>query len=120
MLDLTAASSPARRPARRGPNLRGTLTPLEAALWRRLQSLRGLGLAFRRGVPIGPYDVDFACLRRRVIVEIGIRDRARDAILERQGYYTIRLRAECDPDALCDWVERLLRKIAARGSLPAR
>ncbi len=50
--------------------LRKRMTPQEVRLWVRPRSLRAMGRRFRRQVPIGPHIVDFACLRRRLVVEV--------------------------------------------------
>ena len=60
-------------------------------------------MKFRHQAPIGPYVVDFACLRRRLIVEFdgGIHDApiydlarqdTRDAWLRSEGYRGLRFR----------------------------
>jgi very-short-patch-repair endonuclease len=72
------------------------------------------GIKFRRQVPIGPYVVDFACLRYRLIVEAdgphhdAERDAARDAWLAAQGFRTLRFTNE--EIAAKDWriVQRIL------------
>lgn len=46
------------------------MTPSEKILWHDLRAKRFHGLKFRRQVPIGSYVVDFACLEKKVIVEI--------------------------------------------------
>ncbi|GGK18682.1 endonuclease domain-containing protein [Salinarimonas ramus] len=76
--------------------LRFEATPQERRMWAALRRLRPAGYHFRRQVPIGPYVVDFACLKARLLVEIDgahhgeapfeARDRARDAHLRREGF----------------------------------
>jgi very-short-patch-repair endonuclease len=72
------------------------MTEAEHRLWRHLR-LRSLGAHFRRQVPIGAYIVDFACLRRRLIVEVdggqhlqSREDEMRDDWLRGQGYRILR------------------------------
>jgi very-short-patch-repair endonuclease len=50
--------------------LRKTLTPAEAALWRRLQGRQLLGKKFRRQHSVGRYIVDFYCPECRVAIEL--------------------------------------------------
>jgi very-short-patch-repair endonuclease len=51
-------------------HLRKVSTPAERHLWRELRALRPLGYHFRRQVPFGQYVVDFACLSRRLVIEV--------------------------------------------------
>jgi very-short-patch-repair endonuclease len=82
-------------------HLRKHLTPQEVKLWNWLrENFRPHGHHFRRQVPVGRYIVDFACLKRRVIVEAdggghgtdaGRRDdEARDTFLRGQGFQVLR------------------------------
>jgi very-short-patch-repair endonuclease len=74
----------------------------EVLLWQILRK-RPAGLKFRRQFPIGQMTVDFACLEKRLIVEIDgeshsfgnqpRRDAARDALLRREGFRVIRIAA---------------------------
>jgi very-short-patch-repair endonuclease len=80
--------------------LRRCQTDAERALWARLQN-RQLGVKFRRQAPLGPYIVDFVCLRKRLVVEVDggqhgeeldrRRDAARTAWLEGEGYRVLRV-----------------------------
>lgn len=45
------------------------MTDAELKLWRELR-LRQLGVKFRRQHPIGSFIVDFACLERRLCIEV--------------------------------------------------
>jgi very-short-patch-repair endonuclease len=66
-----------------------------------LRALSPEGSHFRRQVPIGPYVVDFACLARRLIIELdgsghafattAARDRTRQDWLEAEGYRVLRV-----------------------------
>jgi very-short-patch-repair endonuclease len=70
----------------------------ERALWKLLRDRRLEHLKFRRQVPIGPYVVDFLCLRHRLIVEAdgpfhednAAHDAERDAWLASQGFRVLR------------------------------
>jgi len=76
--------------------MRAEPTKAEAKLWLMLKALKQPGFHFRRQAPIGPYIADFACLSRRLIVEVdggghgGMRDFTRDAWLESHGYRVLR------------------------------
>ncbi|MDJ0952165.1 MAG: DUF559 domain-containing protein [Acidimicrobiia bacterium] len=75
-------------------------TRAEAILWWLLRG-RGVGVRFRRQVPIGTYVADFACLSHRVVVEIdgpthdaderAAYDRRRDRWFQAQGWRVIRV-----------------------------
>jgi len=53
----------------RARNLRKNSTDAEKHLWYNLRANR-LGFKFKRQVPIGTYIVDFACLEKRLIIEL--------------------------------------------------
>ncbi len=78
--------------------LRKNLTDAEKRLWQKLKR-RQIGTAkFRRQQPIGDYIIDFACLERRLIVELDggqhatqvAYDDQRTAWLESRGYRVLR------------------------------
>ena len=50
--------------------LRSDMTDAERRLWYRLRAHRFDGHKFKRQVPIGPYVVDFACLGRKLVIEV--------------------------------------------------
>jgi very-short-patch-repair endonuclease len=93
----------------------------EVLLWQQLRE-RPNGLKFRKQFPIDGMTVDFACLERRLIIEVDgeghsfgdqpQRDAARDAILRREGFAVMRIAAR---DVLDD-VDAVLRFIVAAGS----
>ncbi|QQM02540.1 hypothetical protein I8G32_01070 [Rhodopseudomonas palustris] len=80
--------------------LRGNSTAAEDILWRRLRRMNVEGSHFRRQVVIGPYIADFACLAKRLIIEVdgsqhgdedGLkRDEVRTQWLQSEGYRVIR------------------------------
>ncbi len=80
--------------------LRSTMTDAEVRLWTRLQCQQLGGHKFRRQVAIGDYIVDFACLKERLLIEIGggqhneaehkLRDESRDSWLTAEGYRVLR------------------------------
>jgi very-short-patch-repair endonuclease len=51
-------------------DLRRQMTPAEKILWEELRHHRQLGHHFRRQVPVGPFIADFACLSKKLIVEV--------------------------------------------------
>ena len=73
-------------------------TAAERRLWRHLRAHRLGGYFFRRQRAIGPYIVDFACLKRRLIVEVDGNshesrveyDWIRAQYLKRLGYRVLR------------------------------
>ncbi|KZR31709.1 endonuclease domain-containing protein [Enterobacter cloacae] len=50
--------------------LRKQMTPEELRLWYLLRGRRFFGYKFRRQMPVGPYIVDFACFKAKLIVEL--------------------------------------------------
>lgn len=78
--------------------LRRNRTDAEGLLWHYLRHNQLDGHRFRRQHPIGPYIVDFACLVRKVLIEIdGSQhaerqddDKKRDAFLHARGYRVLR------------------------------
>lgn len=80
-------------------SFRRRTTEVESLLWSRLRN-RGLGVKFRRQVPIGSYIVDFLSLEVKLIVEADgshrgegytqKRDQKRDQSLKDEGYEVVR------------------------------
>src|SRR5438105_1286482 len=79
--------------------LRRKQTNCERILWRFLRDRRLLGLKFRRQHPIGPFFVDFCCVKQRLIIELDggqhaivqkVYDATRSNYLEAQGYRVLR------------------------------
>jgi very-short-patch-repair endonuclease len=77
--------------------LRNSMTEAERRLWYRLRAHRFGGYKFKRQVPIGPYVVDFACLGRRLVVELdggqhadSAKDLERDDYLQSKGFRVLR------------------------------
>jgi very-short-patch-repair endonuclease len=80
----------------RAKQLRTLMTDAERRLWYVLRS-RGVGVKFRRQVPLGPYIVDFVSFDAKVIVEVdggqhadNKRDVARDRYFTGRGYRVLR------------------------------
>lgn len=81
--------------SRAAPKLRRMVTEGERILWKALRDeVEISGSHFRRQVAIGPYVVDFCCLKLRVVIEVDGKihetDAARKSDAERETY----LRAE--------------------------
>ncbi len=74
--------------------LRRAMTDAERKLWSKLRNEQ-LGVQFRRQVPVGPYIVDFICIKRGLVIEVdggqhytgeGMEyDKIRTAYLENEG-----------------------------------
>ena len=74
------------------------MTDAEQRLWMRLRANQLYGHRFRRQVPVGPYVVDFACLKARLVIELDgsqhakalERDQRRTAWLASQEFRLLR------------------------------
>ena len=82
---------------RNARRMRAQPTHAEKKLWARLRQRQLDGCKFRRQVMIGPYIVDFACLPKKLVVEVdgsqhieSASDAGRTAWLERPGYRVVR------------------------------
>jgi very-short-patch-repair endonuclease/DNA polymerase IIIc chi subunit len=105
--------------------LRKNPTEAENKIWYSLQK-QNLGYRFRRQHPIGPYIVDFACLEKRLIVELDggqhdqqqVYDEKRTAFLEGDGYKVLRFwnnEALGNTDAV---LETIMMALGERGESP--
>ena len=72
------------------------MTDAERLLWSRLRR-RYQGAKFRRQLPLGPFIVDFACVRSKLVIEVdggqhldSADDEARDRWLAQSGYRVLR------------------------------
>lgn len=75
--------------------LRREMTDAEASLWYHLRNRALMGCKFRRQHPIGPYIVDFACVERKLVVELdgsqrADSDSARTSWIQANGYRVLR------------------------------
>ena len=85
----------------RARELRRDSTKPERICWELLRDRRLGGIKFRRQHPIGPYFADFACLSKKLVIEIDgehhafqvERDARRTAFMERQGWQVLRFSA---------------------------
>jgi len=73
------------------------MTDAERRLWYRLRAHRFDGHKFKRQIPIGPYIVDFACLGRKLVIEVdggqqvdNADDIVRDDYLKNEGFRVLR------------------------------
>jgi very-short-patch-repair endonuclease len=86
---------------RRARDLRRNMSEPEVILWSRLKRLRSLGFHIRRQFPFRGYCLDFACLSRRLVIEVdgaqhgddaGLEhDAIRDRVLGRAGFRVLRV-----------------------------
>lgn len=82
----------------RARSLRKSFTDAELKLWQLLKNRNLKNFKFRRQHPVGPYIADFACLERKLIIELDggqhadnvAHDSRRTAYLESIGYRVIR------------------------------
>ncbi|MBK1968920.1 DUF559 domain-containing protein, partial [Brevundimonas diminuta] len=109
----------------RARRLRKLPTWTETKLWERL---RQLDIRIRRQAPIGPYVVDFACLRARLVIEVdggvhnrtdvALRDLARDEWLAGEGYRVLRINSRRIPDDLNAVIAEITCAIRLKAPLP--
>ena len=82
----------------RAKQLRKNMSDAERNFWYRINNNK-LGVKFRRQYPIGPYFADFACLEKRLIIELDGEQHARNIeydnkrteYIESIGYTVIRI-----------------------------
>ncbi|MEQ1514087.1 MAG: DUF559 domain-containing protein [Lysobacteraceae bacterium] len=108
--------------------LRANMTDAETELWKHLRCRQLLGCKFRRQHPIGPYVVDFACLDRRLVVEVdggqhaeSASDHARDACIMRLRFVVVRFWNHdvlTNIDAVCGIICEHLVAASPHPSLP--
>ena len=90
--------------------LRKNSTDAEKKLWQHLRRYQINGCKFRRQQPIGPYIVDFACVERKLIIEVDggqhaqqvEDDNIRTEELQSQGFQVLRF-----------WNNQILREIGS-------
>jgi very-short-patch-repair endonuclease len=84
--------------ANRARELRRHGSRAEQKVWELLRGHRIGGAKFRRQYPIGPYFTDFACISRKLVIEIDgdhhafqvEADARRTATMEREGWRVVR------------------------------
>jgi very-short-patch-repair endonuclease len=101
-------------------DLRYTGSRAEKVVWELLRAHRMTDVKFRRQHPIGPYFADFACVSRKLIIEIDGEhhafqveaDTRRTKVLEQEGWRVVRFPASeavSNPEGIWTEIERLLR-----------
>jgi very-short-patch-repair endonuclease len=102
---------------------RREMTEAEGKLWARLRD-RGLGVKFRRQIPLDRFIVDFASEEAKVVVEVDgsqharspRRDRARTAALEARGFLVLRFWNNQVLDDMDVVLDQITRTLANRGA----
>lgn len=101
----------------------------EIEAWKQVRALRAEGFAFRREHQLGRYWADFACLRRKLIVEVDgplhesteakAHDAKRDAWLISEGFIVLRFK---DSEILssANWLGRVREALHERPDLSYR
>ncbi|KAF1708610.1 endonuclease domain-containing protein [Pseudoxanthomonas sacheonensis] len=86
-----------RQKTRFARHLRRHMTDAESSLWHHLRNRTLMGCKFRRQHPIGPYIVDFACVERKLVIELdgsqhadSASDSARTSWIQANGYRVLR------------------------------
>ena len=87
-----------RKSTARARDLRWKSTDAENLLWNLLRNRQLIGFKFRRQVPVGGHIADFACLERKLIVELdgghhpaqAAYDSKRTQFLESRGFRVLR------------------------------
>ncbi len=107
---------------KRSRELRQSLSPPEAYLWKNIKSRQLGGFQFNRQKPLGPYIADFYCHEARLVVEVDGKhhfnqvayDAARDAWLREHGLEVVRLSATLVWNNLFDVLRHLLGVLERR------
>ncbi len=100
---------------KRARELRRQMTDAETLLWHHLRNRQLAGSKFRRQHPIGPYYADFACLDKKLVIEVDggqhatneEADNTRSEFLASKGFRVLRF---WNHDVLTD-VEAVLERI---------
>jgi very-short-patch-repair endonuclease len=103
----------------RARDLRRQSSLAEQKAWELLRNRKISGVKFRRQYPIGPYFADFACLSRKLVIEIDgdhhdfqiDADARRTRALEREGWRVIRFPARevvANPEGIWAEIELVL------------
>ena len=98
----------------RAKHLRKSQTPVEQRLWLALKGHGFCQYKFRRQVILGPYIVDFVCLKKRLVIELDgyqhlnnqLYDQIRTEYLESLGFSVLRF---WNHEVLEDWTGVLHR-----------
>jgi very-short-patch-repair endonuclease len=106
----------------RAKDLRRTGSRAEQVVWELLRAHRMDGLKFRRQHPIGPFFADFACVAKKLVIEIDGEhhafqteaDERRTKILEQEGWRVVRFwanRVVNDPEWTWAEIEQVLKSL---------
>jgi very-short-patch-repair endonuclease len=96
----------------RARELRRSVNHAEQAIWELLCTHPLGGLRFQRQLPIGPYLATFACMARRLVIEVdGEADARRDHLMDQLGWRIVRFASDDvlqDPQGTWRQIDRLL------------
>ena len=101
--------------------LRSNMSGTERRVWYRLRGRRLSGHKFRRQLAVGPYFIDFVCLKSRLAVEIDgagheeESDQRKTAYLEANGFRVIRIPASSTDQRLSDVMDTILFELESEG-----
>jgi very-short-patch-repair endonuclease len=112
----------------RARELRRNMSEPEILLWSRLRRLRARGHAIRRQYPFRGYYLDFACLSRRLVIEVdgyqhgddrhAEHDAVRDRILQRHGFHVLRFWSSEVRRNLDEVMDRIVLALEAQSPSP--
>jgi very-short-patch-repair endonuclease len=114
-------STVARAQRAHARRMRKAPTANEAKLWELLRRRQVGDLRFRRQSPLGPYIVDFVCLRHRLIIEADgpfhdqAHDQRRDAWFAGQGFRVLRFSNDMIATDHKSVLAEILRAVEPRG-----
>ena len=105
----------------RARTLRKNPTEAEKKLWMVLRRKNLEGYKFRRQHPIGPYIVDFCCLKKKLVIEVDggqhldqqVKDLERTLFLESRGFHVLRFwndEVRNRMDDVCDHIVQVLHE----------
>ena len=108
-----------RNTTQRARELRRDGSRAERKIWESLRDRRLNGVKFRRQHPMGPYFADFACISRRIVIEIDRDhhafqlggDARRTAAMEREGWRVLPFWANVvveNPGGIWEKIEQVL------------
>ncbi len=106
--------------------LRANATEAEQKLWSRLRKRQLYGFQFRRQYSIGPYFVDFFCLKAKLVVEVDgsqhadqkEQDERRSEFLRVNGHRVLRFwnfEVMSEIDSVVERIAEVLRKTKRKG-----
>ena len=107
--------------------LRNAPTDAERLLWQRLRARQMDGCKFRRQHPFGDFILDFACLDRKLVIELDgsqhaervEADAARTAFLEQAGFRVLRFWNNQVFEEMEGVLEVIWQALRVRGGTPS-